>query len=64
MQRISNTIENDKEETLLPLSLLQTITKANTPLIELRRIHELGEGGILAGIGRTVAAVINVATKS
>ena len=64
MQGISNTIENDKVETLLPLSLLQIITKANTPLIELRQIHEQGEGGIMAGVGRTVAAVINVVTKS
>ena len=32
--------------------------------MELQQIHELGNGGLLAGIGRTVSAVFSAATKS
>ena len=64
MQGVSDLFETKEDDMLLPLSLLQIISKVNLPLMELQQIHELGNGGLLAGIGRTVSAVFSAATKS
>jgi hypothetical protein len=65
MTGISSKIEEaEDKETLHPLSLLQIISSVSIPIIELGQIHELGNGGLLAGIGRAVAAVFRAATKS
>ena len=61
---IASEIIHDHDKLLHPLALLEIVSEVAKPLQDLNQIHQLGDENVLVGVGRAVAAVVTVATKS